>query len=108
VKQPRLLDFLADACSYVPTGILATHIFSVSYLSVVVLRTIYRSYVALPPSSATRHRKPLRQGYVQAFSLLALSSLAAAAYFGVRFSSLSYRMWATERGIELPDGFVTP
>jgi len=67
------------------------------------LRTIYRSYVTLPPSSATRHREPLRLGYVRVFSLLAFSSLAAAAYFGVRFSSLSYRVWAAERGVELPD-----
>ncbi len=74
----------------------------------VVLRTIYRSYVALPPSSATRHREPLRRGYVQAFSLLALGSLVAAAYFGVTFSSLSYRVWATERGIVLPEAFVLP
>jgi hypothetical protein len=75
---------------------------------VVVLRTIYRSYIALPPSTATRHRKPLRRGYVQAFSILALSSLVTAAYFGVTFSSLSYRVWATERGVELPEEFVIP
>lgn len=69
---------------------------------------VYRSYIALPPSSATRFREPLRQGYVQAFSLLALVSLATAAYFGVSFSSLSYRVWATERGVELPDRFGIP
>ncbi|PMD36669.1 hypothetical protein L207DRAFT_515186 [Hyaloscypha variabilis F] len=91
--------------SYVPAGIVATHIFAVGYVSVVALRTIYRSYIALPPSSATRFREPLRQGYVQVFSLLALVSLTVATYFGVRFGSLSYRVWATERGVELPDGF---
>ncbi|KAE9379011.1 hypothetical protein N431DRAFT_396960 [Stipitochalara longipes BDJ] len=95
---------LHTTASYVPTGIVATHIFAVGYISVVVLRTIYRSYIALPPSSATRLREPLRQGYVQAFSLLALVSIAVATYFGVRFGSLSYRVWATERGVELPDG----
>ncbi|KAH8794060.1 hypothetical protein BGZ57DRAFT_937999 [Hyaloscypha finlandica] len=94
---------LQTTASYLPTGVVATHVFAVSYISVVVLRTVYRSYVALPPSSATRSREPLRQGYVQAFSLLALVSLAAAAYFSVSFSSLSYRVWATERGVELPD-----
>lgn len=95
-------SILADDHSYVPTGILATHIFAVGYLSVVIIRTMYRSYMVLPPSSATRYREPLRQGYVHAFSLLALVSLAAAAYFGVTFSSLSYQVWATERGVELP------
>jgi len=99
---------IADCHSYIPTGIVATHVFTVGYLSVVVLRTIYRSYIALPPSSATRFREPLRQGYVHAFSLLAFVSLATATYFGVRFGSLSYRVWATERGIGLPDEFVTP
>ncbi len=63
---------------------------------------MYRSYMVLPPSSATRYREPLRQGYVHAFSLLALASLVAAAYFGVTFISLSYQVWATERGLELP------
>lgn len=95
-------SILADDHSYIPTGILATHIFAVGYLSVVVVRTMYRSYIVLPPSSATRYREPLRQGYVHAFSLLALASLAVAAYFDVTFSSLSYQVWATERGVELP------
>jgi hypothetical protein len=108
MKQYRFSGILTDRHSYVPTGILATHIFAVGYLSVVVVRTIYRSYIALPPSSATRYREPLRQGYVQAFSLLALASLAAATFFGVSFSSLSYRVWATERGVELPTRFGIP
>jgi hypothetical protein len=108
IKKLGLSCNLADGHSYLPTGIVATHIFAVSYFSVIVLRTIYRSYIALPPSSATRFREPLRQGYVQAFSLLALVSLAAAAYFGVTFSSLSYRVWAIQRGVEFPDRFFIP
>lgn len=82
------------------------HLFSIVYLSLVAARTIYRSYLALPPSSATRHRQPLRKGYVQAFSILASVSLATAGFFGVKFGLLSYRVWATERGIELPERFV--
>jgi hypothetical protein len=107
MKQHKFSGILTDGCSYTPTGVVITHIFAVGYLSAVVVRTIYRSYIALPPSSATRYREPLRQGYVQAFSLLAFASLAAAAFFGVSFSSLSYRVWATERGVELPTRFRT-
>jgi hypothetical protein len=97
----------ADAgFSLLPAGVLVSHIFSIGYLSFVAGHTIYRSYLALPPSSGTRHREPLRRGYVQAFSILSFVSLASAAFFAVRFSSLSYQVWALERGIELPERFV--
>jgi hypothetical protein len=97
----------ADAVSsLLPAGVLASHIFSIGYLSFVAGRTIYRSYLALPPSSGTRHREPLRRGYVQAFSILSFVSLASAAFFALRFSSLSYQVWALERGIELPERFA--
>lgn len=76
------------------------------YLSGVVLHTIYRSYAALPPSSATRHRQPSRKNYVRVFSALAIVSLALATYFGAKSAALSYKVWATERGIELPAGYV--
>ncbi|KUJ12736.1 uncharacterized protein LY89DRAFT_699399 [Mollisia scopiformis] len=91
--------------SYVPTAVVFFHLFAVGYISAIAARSIYRSYVALPPSSATRHREPLRKGHVQTFSILALVSLVFAGYYASRFASLSYRVWATERGIELPTGF---
>ncbi|KAH7418326.1 hypothetical protein BKA64DRAFT_564193, partial [Cadophora sp. MPI-SDFR-AT-0126] len=89
--------------SYIPTAVVGAHLFSIVYLSLVASRTIYRSYLALPPSSATRHREPLRKGYVQTFSILAIVSLTTAAFFGVKFGLLSYRVWATERGVDLPE-----
>lgn len=82
-----------------------SHICATGYISLIAARSIYRSYIALPPSSATRHREPLRKGHVQTFSILALVSLAFAGYYASRFASLSYRVWATERGIELPNGY---
>ena len=69
----------------------------------VAIRTIYRSYLALPPSSATRRRQGLRRGHVQLFSVLAIVSLSTAFYFGTKFASLSYMVWAAERGVELPE-----
>lgn len=76
------------------------------FLSTASVKTIYRSFVALPPSSATRHREPLRRGHVQAFTALALVSLAVGCLFAATFSGLSYRVWATQRGVDLPDGLV--
>ncbi|KAF4629886.1 hypothetical protein G7Y89_g8256 [Cudoniella acicularis] len=98
------IDVQAPA-SLVPTAVVGTHVFLVGYLSAVALRTVYRSYLALPPSSATRHREPLRRGHVQTFSILALAGLVVGFFFAVNFSGLSYRVWAAEREVELPEGF---
>jgi hypothetical protein len=92
--------------SLLPLGISAAHLLLVGFLSTASVRTIYRSYVALPPSSATRHREPLRRGHVQAFTALAIVSLAVGCLFAATFSRLSYRVWATQRGVELPNGLV--
>ncbi|TVY38664.1 hypothetical protein LSUB1_G003725 [Lachnellula subtilissima] len=88
--------------SYLPLATSAAHLFGLGWLSVVAARTIYRSYVALPPSSATRHREPLRRGHVHTFTALAVISLAVGGFFAATFSGLSYRIWAAQRGIELP------
>ena len=98
---------LLTISSLLPAGVAFSHFFLTGWLSVVVVRTTYRSYLALPPSSATRHRQSLRRGHVQLFSFLAAASLATAFYFGMRFASLSYMVWAAERGVELPEGSVT-
>lgn len=94
----------ADLYSYFPFLATLSHQVLIVYLSGVALHTIYRSYVALPPSSATRHREPLRKSYVRVFAALAVLSLAFATVFGVKSATLSYRVWAAERGIELPGG----
>ena len=94
--------------SYVPAATAFSHILAVGYLTTLAVRTIHRSYLTLPPSSATRFREPLRKGHVQIFSILALVSLAVAFFYGVTFSDLSYRVWATERGFEVPERYVIP
>ncbi|TVY60824.1 hypothetical protein LSUE1_G006397, partial [Lachnellula suecica] len=93
---------LHSSPSLLPLATSGAHLFLVGYLSVVAARTIYRSYVALPPSSATRNREPLRKGHVKTFALLALISLAVSGFFAVRLSGLSYRVWAAQRGVALP------
>ncbi|KAB8302218.1 hypothetical protein EYC80_005663 [Monilinia laxa] len=91
--------------SVIPTLKLGGHIVLASSLTALIARTIYRSYLALPPSSATRHRQPLRHDHVKIFTSLALLGLVTAVWFGVNGASLSYRVWAAERGVELPDSF---
>ncbi|RDL40586.1 Uncharacterized protein BP5553_00565 [Venustampulla echinocandica] len=88
--------------SLIPAATASTHVFLMGYLSFVAVRTIYRSYLALTPSSATRHREPLRRGHIQIFSALALASFAVALFSAFTFSSLSYRVWAAQRGVDLP------
>ncbi|KAG4028268.1 hypothetical protein MFRU_023g01030 [Monilinia fructicola] len=91
--------------SVFPAVTLGGHIILASCLTALIARTIYRSYLALPPSSATRHRQPLRRDHVKIFTSLALLGLVTAVWFGVNGASLSYRVWAAERGVELPDSF---
>lgn len=107
----RLFDNLSTGIliytySLLPASQLGGHILLASCLTALVSRTIYRSYLALPPSSATRHRQPLRRNHVRIFISLALLGLITAGWFGVSGASLSYRVWAIERGVELPDRSV--
>ncbi|KAI9645834.1 hypothetical protein NHQ30_005269 [Ciborinia camelliae] len=96
---------MAPLSFILPTVQLGGHIVLTSCLTALVARTIYRSYLALPPSSETRHRQPLRRDHVKIFISLALLGLTTAAWFGMSGASLSYRVWAAERGVELPDSF---
>lgn len=92
--------------SILPTVLLGGHLITTSCLTALVARTLYRSYLALPPSSATRHRQLLRRNHVRIFVSLALLALVNAVWFGFSGATLSYRTWAAERGVELPDRFV--
>ncbi|KAG9242099.1 hypothetical protein BJ878DRAFT_189105 [Calycina marina] len=91
--------------SLVPVLTVIAHVVAVVWLTTLVGRTASRSYLTLPPSSDTRHREPLRKRHVRIFSYLALLSLAAGAFYSYKFGSLSYRIWADERGIDLPSSF---
>jgi len=75
------------------------------YLTSLVGRTAYRSYLTLPPSSATRLRERLRKEHVHVFASLALISLSVASFYSFSFASLSHRIWADERGVEVPQSF---
>ncbi|KAH8595722.1 hypothetical protein B0O99DRAFT_153515 [Bisporella sp. PMI_857] len=81
------------------------HVLSVVYLTTIVGRTIYRSYLTLPPSSSTRHQDLIRKKHVHQFSYLALLSIAVASFNSYRFGIPSYRIWASERVVDLPGRF---
>ncbi|PKS12693.1 hypothetical protein jhhlp_000901 [Lomentospora prolificans] len=88
--------------SHVPVAIFAAHVLLATYLTFAVSRGLYRSYLELPPSQATRSRQSKRQKLVPVFAALALVSFAHATYTGVTYAVLSYRVWAAGRGIALP------
>ena len=89
-----------------PLAAVGAHGTLATLLTLLVGRTIFRSYLALPPSQATRRREETRRKYVRVFSALAVVSLLFAVYWRYTFGALSYRVWAAERGIELPERYV--
>lgn len=82
------------------------HITASILLTLLVARTIYRSYLALPPSAATRHRQDHRRKHVKLFAALAGISFLSAVYWKGSFAALSYRVWAAERGVVTPTRYV--
>jgi len=97
-----------DEPSLLPSIISGSHLVLSVLLTLLVGRSILRSYIALPPSSATRHRQPARKSHVKKFAGLAAVSLLFASYWGFAASDLSYRVWADQRGVELPDRYCSP
>ena len=74
--------------------------FSLLYL--ILHRVLYQASTSLPPSQATRFRENQRQKHVRIFAGLSVISLAVACYYIFNFLTVSYRVWAHERGEALP------
>jgi hypothetical protein len=89
--------------SLLPLATLGSHISLAVVLTALIGRTTFRSYLALPPPKAIRDHECARRSHVKLFSVLAVISLLFANYWGYTFISLSYRVWAAERGIKLPE-----
>ncbi|KEZ42441.1 Uncharacterized protein SAPIO_CDS5639 [Scedosporium apiospermum] len=90
---------------HAPVAIAAGHIILVIYLTFAVSRSLYRSYLELPPSQETRLRKSHRQRHMPIFAALAAASFAYAAYTTFTYAILSYKVWAVENDIPLPVRF---
>ncbi|CZT12542.1 uncharacterized protein RAG0_16336 [Rhynchosporium agropyri] len=59
----------------------------------------------IPTAVAGAHLSAI-VGHVHTFSVLAILSLITADFFGLKFSSLSYRVWAAERGVSSPESLI--
>lgn len=77
----------------------ALHIISAVYFVQRVASSLRRSYRALPPSQDVRLRLDRRRKLVPVFSGLAALALSTAVYAGLAYASLSFEVWADERGI---------
>jgi len=97
---------IANIHSLVPITALGTHIFLAIFLTFLVTRACYRSYLALPPPQGTRTRGIVRRDHVKIFAALAALSLGLAGYWAYTFAHLSYRVWAAERGVGLPGRYA--
>ena len=84
----------------------ASHILTVVYLTYTVGTGLYRSYKNLPPSQDVRGRSERRRKLVPVFAGLALLGLLTAGYSSLSYATLSYRVWADERGIRVPERYV--
>lgn len=92
--------------SYVPLAVSATHLGLVVYLTYAVGASLYTSYKSLSPSQDTRQRQEWRRKLAPVFGGLAVVALVSAAFSTVSYATLSYKVWADERGIELPQHIV--
>jgi hypothetical protein len=111
ISSPRYVvtafsERMANIHSLVPITALGIHIFLAIFLTFLVTRACYRSYLALPPSQGTRTRGIVRRDHVKIFAALAAVSLGLAGYWAYTFAHLSYRVWADERGVELPERYA--
>ncbi|KAH6888701.1 hypothetical protein B0T10DRAFT_59835 [Thelonectria olida] len=88
--------------SYGPAAVVASHAVAAVYLMVEAGRSLHRAYQNLGPSQDTRGQIARRNVLLPLFAGLALISLARAVYGAVDYGVLSYKVWASTYGLELP------
>jgi len=94
--------------SFVPLAVVISHGFVSLILSWVIGLGLYRSHQALGPSQETRQRTARRTRLTAIFGILAALSLVLSVASTSSYFGLSYRVWASERGIGLPTSYVFP
>lgn len=87
-------------------GLVFAHDFAALWLTFEVGRSLYRSYCALGPAQDTRERRALRKKLIPAFAILAFVSWASSVSASTQYAALSYKVWASQRNIEIPTGCV--
>ncbi|KAK3366338.1 hypothetical protein B0H63DRAFT_498222 [Podospora didyma] len=88
--------------SYVPLALAALRVATVIYLSSTVVRSLYRAHRSLGPAQETRHRIEQRSKLTTTFGTLALLGFVFALQSALSYATLSYTVWAAERGITVP------
>ncbi|KAI0879620.1 hypothetical protein GGS24DRAFT_438083 [Hypoxylon argillaceum] len=86
---------------YPPLILAAGHISSIVYLTYAIGNSLYTSYKSLGPPSNTRSRIEQRRKLLPIFLGLSITSFLAAAYYTIKFATLSYKTWAHEHGLDL-------
>ncbi|KAK4252366.1 hypothetical protein C7999DRAFT_36876 [Corynascus novoguineensis] len=87
--------------SYIPLLLAVSRIAAAAYASSTVGQSLYQSNKALSPAQDTRNRTVKRNKLTVAFGGLAVVGLVLAVTSSVEYLTLSYRVWASERGIEV-------
>lgn len=86
----------------------AGHGLGVVILTTLVARGLYRSYRELSPAQGTRERRSRRSAFTPLFAVLALASLVLAGHSTTKYATLSYKVWADQRAVEVPARCVEP
>lgn len=83
---------------YAGAATVALHFLSVAYLTLQVGSSLYQSSRALSPAQNVRLRLDTRKKLVPMFSSLAALALVAATWSAWKYTSLSFQVWADQRG----------
>ncbi|KAK4169485.1 hypothetical protein QBC43DRAFT_199403 [Cladorrhinum sp. PSN259] len=86
-----------------PLALATSHVAAAAYLTYKVGRSLWKSHKALSPAQDTRHRVAQRSKLTTTFASLAALGLVFAVTSGYEYLKISYRAWAYDRGIEVPD-----
>lgn len=89
--------------NYLSTGIVTAHIATVIYLVSKIGRGLYGSWKSLSPAQDIRARLASRTKLVPVFAALAALSFILATTSAAQYVLLSYRVWADQRGILVPE-----
>jgi hypothetical protein len=90
-----------------PLVLAGSRVAAAAYASYTVGRSLYRSHQALGPAQDTRGRKAERTKLTTAFASLAALGLVFAVASSLEYLTLSYKVWASERGVVVPDSYVS-
>lgn len=83
-------------------ALVPAHALAAAGLTYGVARSLLRSHRGLGPAQDTRDRSIRRTRQVTTFAALVAVSLACAAYASVQYALLSYKVWASERDVDIP------